>query len=203
MTMHPFLLSLLLFPMVLALATPSPGAADPSVFEVMGLRAGMTVDQVKQVVEQQELGPPKLVRAPSFEQEIALARKEHVAANEYKGVQTLRSGDGEKRVQVFFVATPKGPVSTKITVEVFGGTSVEEFSETLVSRYGPPERKSDREWIWGDTGMFYARTNPYFEFQPKPASATAPKPVARLILADPALQRHSREVIAREARKGS
>src|SRR3546814_8635109 len=80
------------------------------------------------------LGSPKLLRAPAFEQEIALARKERVAASEYKGVQTLRAKNGHKQVQIFFVAMPKQPVATKITVEVFGGTSVEEFSETLVSK---------------------------------------------------------------------
>lgn len=181
----------------------SATATDPNTFEVMGLRAGMTLDQVKQAIEQRELGSPNLLHAPSFEQEVALARKKRIAANEYKGVQTLRAENGDNRVEVFFVAMPKGPVATKVTVEVFGGTSVEEFSETLVARYGPPQRKSGREWLWGDTNIFYARTKPSLEFQPNPVSATSPKPIVRVMLTDPALQKRSQDAIADEARKGS
>src|SRR3546814_66784 len=147
------------------------------------------------------LGSPKLLRAPSFEQEIALARKERVAASEYKGVQTLRAKNGHKQVQIFFVAMPKQPVATKITVEVFGGTSVEEFSETMVSKYGPPERKSDREWLWGDTNVFYARTKPSLEFQPNPVSATSPKPIFRVVLADPSIEKAAKDAIAVQARQ--
>lgn len=185
----------------LVLSVTDGRAADQ--FEIQGLHAGMSLDQVEQAVEQQKLGTPKLRRAPSFEQEVALARKRRVAVSEYDGVQTLRAGDGQRRIDVFFVPTPNGPVAAKITIEVYGGTSADEFSKKLVSKFGPPDRKSDRDWLWGDTGMFYARTKPYLEFQPKPVSATATKPVGRLILADPALQRRSQEAVANEARKGS
>lgn len=178
-------------------------ATDPNTFEVMGLRAGMTLDQVKQAIEHQELGSPKLLRAPSFEQEVALVRKERIAASQYEGVQTLRAENSDNRVEVFFVAMPKGPVAMKITVEVIDGISVQEFSDSLVSRYGLPGRKSDREWLWGDTNVFYARTSPSLEFQPHPVSATSPKPIVRVVLTDPALQKRSRDAIADEAKKGS
>src|SRR5699024_2713248 len=138
----------LLFGIAQVFVAPGASASDPSAVEVMGLRLAMTLDQVKQILKEQELAARKLLRAPSFAPELGLARKERGAASEYKGVQTLRAGNDHKRVQIFFVAMPKQPVTTKITVEVFGGTSVEEFSETLVSKYGPPERKSDREWLW-------------------------------------------------------
>lgn len=185
----------------LVLSVTDGRAADQ--FEIQGLHAGMSLDQVERAVEQQKLGTPKLRRAPSFEQEVALARKRRVVANEYDGVQTLLAENGSRQIEVFFVATPKGPVAAKITIEVYGGTSADEFSKKLVSKFGPPDRKSDRDWLWGDTGMFYARTKPYLEFQPKPVSATAPRPLARLILGDPAIQKQSREAIAGEARKGS
>lgn len=182
-------------------AIPSARAADPGTFEVMGLRTGMTLAEVQRAVEQQDLGTPKLVRAPSFEQEVALARKERVAATDYKGVQTLRAGNGDRRVQVFFVATPKGPVSTKITIEVFEAVNIEKLSERLITKYGPPKKKTSQEWLWGDTGMFYARAEPYLEFQPEPVSARRPRSIGRLILADPTLQKRSREAIANEVAK--
>lgn len=182
-------------------AIPSARAADPGTFELMGMRTGMMLPEVQRAVKQQKLGSPELTRAPSFEQEVALARKEPVKATDYKGVQTLRAGNGDRRIQVFFVATPKGPVSTKITIEVFDGTNTEELSETLISRYGPPTRKSDREWLWGDAGRFYARTKHYLEFQSRPVSATGPKPTARMVLGDPALQKRLRKAISDEARK--
>lgn len=197
------LFSLILAIMLPVAAIPNARAADPSTFEAMGVRTGMTLPEVQRAVEQQELGPPELMRAPSFEQEIALARQEPVKAADYKGVQTLRAGNGERRMQVFFVATPRGPVATKITIEAFEGTNSKRLSETLVSRYGPPKQKTERGWIWGDTRTFYARTAPYLEFQPNPASATRPHPVGRLILADPALQKRAQNAIINEAAKGS
>src|SRR3546814_4890823 len=57
-----------------------------------------------------------------------------------------------------------------------------------------PGRKTEREWLWGDTATyFYARKNAYLEFQPNPISTSAQKPVAAVILADPALQNRRSE----------
>src|SRR3546814_7729294 len=80
----------------------------------------------------------------------------------YNGVQTLRAENGDNKVQIHFVALPEGPVAAKITVEVFSGADGGALSERLVSQYGTPGRKTEREWMWGDTATyFYARKKEY------------------------------------------
>lgn len=95
--------------MCLALAhAPSDAlATEPGKFEILGLRPGMTLDQVKQVLAQQKLGSPKLSQAPSFDQKVALARNQRVSPGDYQGVQTLQAENGNSNVQVFFVASRK------------------------------------------------------------------------------------------------
>src|SRR3546814_5253444 len=118
--------------LTLALTQPSVGTAASASLEFMGLHPGMTLDQVEQALEQQGLDLPKLSRAPSFEQEAALARGEHISPNVYNGVQTLRAENGDNKVQIHFVSLPVGPVAAKITVEVFSGAdgrSAEHTSE--------------------------------------------------------------------------
>src|SRR3546814_7274419 len=82
-----------------------------------------------QALEQQGLDLPKLSRAPSFEQEAAVARGEHISPNVYNGVQTLRAENGDNKVQIHFVALPEGPGAAQITVEVFSGRSGEHTSD--------------------------------------------------------------------------
>lgn len=190
--------------LTLAVIQPSVGTAASATFEFMDLHPGMTLNQVEHALEQQGLNSPKLSRAPSFDQKAALARNERVSPSEYKGVQTLRVENGDNKVQIQFVAMPEGPVAAKITVEVFGGADADALSEKFVSQYGPPGRKTDREWLWGDTAAyFYARKDAYLEFQPNPASTGLPKPVAAIVLADPGLEKRSKQAIADEAGKGN
>src|SRR3546814_17590962 len=93
--------------LTLALTQPSVGTAASASLEFMGLHPGMTLDRVEQALEQQGLDLPKLSRAPSFEQEAALARGEHISPNVYNGVQTLRAENGDNKVQIHFVALPE------------------------------------------------------------------------------------------------
>src|SRR3546814_17398833 len=127
--------------LTLALTQPSVGTAASASLEFMGLHPGMTLDQVEQALEQQGLDLPKLSRAPSFEQEAALARGEHISPNVYHGVQTLRAENGDNKVQIHFVALPAGPVAAKITVYVFSGADGSALSERLVSQSGPDRKR--------------------------------------------------------------
>lgn len=101
MRTRPILFGLILAIVLVATTVPNARGPDPGPFEVMGIQTGMTLPEVQRAVEQQKLGPPELTRAPSFEQEVALARKEPVKATDYEGVQTLRAGNGDRRIQVF------------------------------------------------------------------------------------------------------
>jgi len=168
-------------------------AADLNAYEVLGMRPGMTVDEIEVALRQQDLTSHKFVRAPSFEQSVAIARKEPVASSEYDGVQTLRAENGSVAVQVFFVSMKDGPVAAKITTEMF--SAVDSLSDSLVARYGQPAKQTEREWLWGDAAAFYARTKAYLEFRPNPASASTRKPAAIIVTGDPSLERSSRAAI--------
>ena len=168
-------------------------AGDPSAYEVLGMKPGMTMDQIEVALRAQKLDSIKVVRAPSFEQSVALARKEPVTSSTYDGVQTLRAENDSVSVQVFFVPMKGGPVAAKITAEIF--SEADNLSKTLVAKYGKPAEKTEREWLWGDAAAFYARTKAYLEFRPNPASATARKPVAIMVTGDPSLEKSSRAAI--------
>jgi hypothetical protein len=168
-------------------------AADPSAYEVLGMKPGMTMDKIEAALRGQKLDSLKVVRAPSFKQSVALARKEPMASSTYDGVQTLRAENDSVSVQVFFVPMKDGPVAAKITTEIF--SEANKLSESLVEKYGQPAEKTEREWLWGDTAAFYARTKAYLEFRPNPASATARKPVAIIVTGDPSLEKSSRAAI--------
>ena len=187
--------------LALAQAPSDAWATEPEKFEILGLRPGMTLDQVKQVLAQQKLGSPKLSQAPSFDQKVALARNQRVSPSDYQGVQTLRAENGNSNVQVFFVAMPQGSVASKIAVEIFGGTTVRELSNDLASKYGAPGRETDLESVWGDAAAnIYTRTAAYLEIRPSPASTGMRKPLAALVLADPAIERTAKEAVEKQAR---
>lgn len=183
----------LVLSVLLSIDASSLQAADPSAYEVLGMKPGMTMDKIEAALRGQKLDSHKVVRAPSFEQSVALARKEPVASSTYDGVQTLRAENGSVSVQVFFVPMKDGPVAAKVTMEIFNEAG--RLSETLVAKYGQPVKKSEREWLWGDAAAFYARTKAYLEFRPNPASATARKPLAILVIGDPSLEKSSRAAV--------
>lgn len=178
---------------LLAVGASGSRAADLTAYEVLGMKPGMTVDQIEAMFREQDLDSLKVVRAPSFEQSVALARKEPVASSVYGGVQTIRAKNHSVSVQVFFVPMKDGPVAAKITTEIFSGAN--ELSESLVTKYGQPAEKTEREWIWGDEAAFYARTKAYLEFRLNPASATTRKPAAIIVTGDPSLEKSSRAAI--------
>jgi len=182
---------------------PHAWAADPSSFEVMGLRLGMSTSEVEAAGAENGFAIVGRDPAPSFKQAIAQRRGQRINGNSYTGVNKIRLARDDVQVEAFFTPTPNGPRLYQVAANVFEADSGVDLGKEIITKYGEPDERGEREWLWGDTGIFYTRTEPYLEFQPKPVGATRPKPVGRLILADPALQKRSKEVIADEAAKGS
>lgn len=199
---------LTLFGFILAIAfpvaaIPSSRAADPDSFEVMGLRLGMTASEVETVADENGFDIAGRDLAPSFEQAVAQRRGQRIDGNSYSGVNKIRLVRDDARVEAFFAATPKGPRLYQVAANVFEADNDVALAKEIIAKYGEPDERGEREWLWGDTGAFYMRSEPYLEFQPKPVSATRPPPVGRIILADPALQKDSQKAIADEAAKDS
>lgn len=200
--MHSFFFGLLVG-MIMVCAAPNARAADLINFEVMGLKLGMTVSETEAAAQRSKFTIAGRDRGPSFGQAIAQKRGQRVSGTAYTAVNKLNLVRDDARVEVFFVPTANGPRSYQIAANIISVKDGADLADEVVAKYGEPEQRNQREWLWGDTGMFYARSKVFLEFQPNPVSATAPKPVGRLILADPSLQKHSQEAVASEAQKGS
>lgn len=197
-------LSLIIWTAVVAADTPQASAADSSAYQVNGLRLGATVEQIQAAATENGLTTQNLVRGPSFEQAVKQAQRKLIQGQDYVGVQMVRARGEAAEAQVTFAPTPEGPRAVKIVYDVLpGGTDIQTLEAKLLDHYGAPDQKSEREWVWGDTAAFYSRKNAYLEFRPTPVSAGARRPIATLILANPALQSRSREAITEEAAKGS
>lgn len=184
-------------------ATPHAWAADPSSFEVMGLRLGMSASEVEVAGEENGFDIVGHDLAPSFKQAVAQRRGQRINGNSYTGVNKIKLARDDAEVEAYFTPTPDGPRLYQVAANVLEVDDEVDLGKEIITKYGEPDERSEREWLWGDTGMFYARTEPYLEFQPRPASATRPQPVGRLMLADPVLKNGSQEAIADEAAKQS
>lgn len=187
----------------ITMTMPHAWAADPSSFEVMGLRLGMSASEVEAAGEENGFDIVGRDLAPSFKQAVAQRRGQRINDNSYTGVNKIRLARDDAQVEAFFTPTPEGPRLYQVAANVLEADDDVDFDKEIITKYGEPDKRGEREWLWGDTGTFYARSEPYLEFQPKPVSATRPHPVGRLILADPALQKDSQKSIADEAAKGS
>ena len=186
------------------LAVAGASAAEAGVFEVTGLKLGATADEIEAAAKKSKLTDIDIMRGPSFEQAVMMAQRITVPARDYAGVQTIRARGQTAEAQVSFVPTPDGPRAVKIVYDVMpGGVGTAALKARLLTDHGEPDQRNDREWIWGDTAVFYSRKSAYLEFRPNPVSAGARQPTATMILADPALQKHAQEAIASEAEKGS
>lgn len=178
-------------------------AADPSTFDVMGLKPGMTFDEVQTAAENNGLTISGRDPGPSFEQAVAQRRGQQMNGAVPSEVSKIDLVGDDARIEVFFVPTPEGPRAYQIAASVLKVNGGADLRASIIVKYGQPDQSRRSEWLWGDTAIFYARTKPYLEYQPTPVSATSPKPIGRLILADPALQKDAQEAIADEATKGS
>lgn len=186
------------------LAVAGASEAEPSALEVMGLKLGATAEEIEAAAKESKLADIDITRGPSFEQAVMMAQRNMVPARDYAGVQTIRASGETAEAQVSFVPTPDGPRAVKIVYDVMpGGADAAALKARLLADHGEPDQRNDREWVWGDTAVFYSRKRAYLEFRPNPVSAGARKPIATVILADPALQKHAQEAIDNEAKKGS
>lgn len=187
----------------IAVTMPHAWAADPSSFQVMGLRLGMSASEVEAAGGENGFDIVGRDLAPSFKQAVAQRRGQRINGISYTGVNKIRLARDGAQVEAFFTPTPEGPRLYKVAAKVLEADKDVELAKELATKYGEPDERGEREWLWGDTGAFYMRSKPYLEFQPKPVSATRPRPVGRLILADPALQKRAQEAIVDEAAKRS
>lgn len=65
----------------------------------------------------------------------------------------------------------------------------------VLQKYGEPDERGSREWVWGDTAIRYARTEPFLEFAPDLTSFGSIKPVGIITLIDPSMQKEALEAI--------
>ena len=202
MTIRSAFFALLLGMAQAAIAT-SASAVEPSSFELMEFKLGMTVSDTETVAQKAGFTVAGRDPGPSFEQAVAQRRGQRVSGGALKGVTKIKLVREDARVEVYFAPMPDGARAYKIAADVLKVQDGADLTADVVARYGQPEHQGQGKWLWGDAGMFYARTKPYLEFQPSPVSMMRPKPLARLILGNPALQKQSGEAVAKEARKGS
>lgn len=171
-------------------------AADAGAFDVMGIRLNMTAEEVTTIASANGFDRIKRSAAPSFDQAVAIENRQQVDFGEYAGTHTLRLENDREKVQVSFVQTPTGSRVNKIYYTFFGsGVSSEQMSDQVVAKYGDPDRRGDRDWVWGDTSLRFSRVEPYLEYSLEPASATSVKPIGTLTLADTSMQKEAKEAI--------
>lgn len=183
---------------VAMVSTPVTGAdaADAGKFDVMGIRLNMTSDEVTAIASANGFDRIKRSAAPSFDQAVAIENRQQVDFAEYAGTHTLRLENDREKVQVSFVQTPTGSRAYTIFYTFFGtDVSSDQMRAQALQKYGEPDERGSREWIWGDTAIRYGRTKPFLEFTPDPGSIGSPKPVGTITLADPSLQKEAKEAI--------
>lgn len=176
-------------------------AADPTKLDLLGFKLGITAEEVERIAQKSQFTNIRRTAGPSFEQAVALQRRELVRGQDYKGVHLIKAERKDVLIQVFFAPAPDAPRVLKIELELL--PSATELRKQLLEKFAEPDKRAVREWLWGDTAeFFYARTRPYLEFQPSPSSISRPSPIGRFILADPALQKYTDEQVKSAARPG-
>lgn len=177
-------------------------AVDAGNFDILGIRLGMTADEVVGHARARGFDDVKRSPAPSFDQAVALENREQVLPRDYSGVQSMKFGNDREAAEVFLVQLPSGSQAARITYYFLGSdVNLDLMTAQVVERYGEPERKTDRYWLWGDTAEYAARrTAPYLEFDRAPLIAFTPvQPLASLTLGHNAMQERSRQAIAEAA----
>lgn len=171
-------------------------AADAGAFDVIGIRLNMTAEEVTTIASANGFDRIKRSAAPSFDQAVAIENRQQVDFGEYAGTHTLRLENDREKVQVSFVQTPTGSRAHTIFYTFFGtGVSSDQMGAQILEKFGEPDQRGTREWVWGDTAIRYARTKPFLEFTPDPGSMGSPKPVGTITLAGPSMQKKAKEAI--------
>lgn len=183
---------------VLACPTSTAAEADTTDFDVIGIRLGMTPAEVVTQAHASGFDGVKQSPAPSFEQAVALENREQVLAKDYAGVQLVKFGNDRESAEVFFVQMPSGSQVGRITYYFFGSDlSLDQMTTQVVQKYGEPEQKHDRYWLWGDTAEYaIQRQEAYLEFDRNPVVAFTPvQPLASLTLGHNGIQEDSKQAI--------
>lgn len=177
-------------------------AADAGGFDILGIRLGMTAEEVVAQANAKGFDDVKRSPAPSFDQAVALENREQVLPRDYSGVQSMKFGNDREAAEIFLVQMPSGSQAARITYYFLGSdVNLDRMTAQVVEKYGAPERKTDRYWLWGDTAEYATRrTDPYLEFDRNPLIAFTPvQPLASLTLGHNAMQQQSRQAIAEAA----
>ena len=112
-------------------------AADVRGFDILGIKLGMTVDEVKTQAKAKGFDDVKRSLAPSFEQAVALENREQVQARDYNGTLRARFGGDSEKVEVFFTQTPGGSQAARISYRFFGpGVTIDQMTAQALVRYG-------------------------------------------------------------------
>jgi hypothetical protein len=184
----------------LAWAQPLNAGADPGGFDILGVKLGMTAEEVRTVAGANGLTEKRSRPAPSFDQAVALELRKRVAVPDYVGVRKIEFSGGREFVTVFFVPTRTGSRTEMINYGFFGsGVTASQMAESVLEKYGNPDQDGERTWVWGDTATYHARRNPFLEYDRSPVKAFGPETVGKLTLADPQLKRASQDQIAQAA----
>lgn len=183
---------------LLVSAAGTSQAGDVRSFDIMGMKLGMSVAEIEAAAVAEGLLEKGRMKAPSFEQEVLIAKNQTVEARSYKGLQKLKLESATGRVEVDFVATQDGPRAHMIFYVVTDpNLTSDEVSKQLTVKYGEPAKQTDQDLIWGDAAVVPLRTAPSLEFSPEPmVSAFGKKPVGALTLRDPQLPKQSVAEIA-------
>lgn len=172
----------------------SARASDPTKFEVLGLRLGMTAEQVEKAVREKTTKFRK-DSAPPSGQHATQAGKPPQAR-----VRAMQFETDHEKCDALFVQMPAGSMLQQISCAFYAGNGhPTKVPSEFVQRFGEPDQREDRIWVWGDTAFLYSRKRPYLELNVNPTSAFPPKPTAAIILADPEMKRIADEA----ARAGS
>ena len=171
-------------------------AAEASGFDIAGMRIGMTSDEVTALAQSRGFLDIRADMAPSFDQAVALQNRQKIDFSRYAGVQTLKFKSDSEEFCVSFVQTPSGCRASSISYSFFGANvSSDQMAAQALQKYGEPDQRGSREWVWGDSAIRYARTEPFLEFAPDPASFGSVRPVGTLTLVDPSMQKEAKEAI--------
>jgi len=170
--------------------------ADASGFDIAGIRIGMTSEEVAALARSRGFKDIRSDLAPSFDQAVALQNRQKIDFSAYAGVQTMTFKSDSEEFRVSFVQTPSGSRASGISYSFFGTkVSSDQMGTNALRKYGEPDQRGSREWVWGDIAVRYARTEPFLEFAPDPASFGSVKPVGTLTLVDPSMPKESKAAI--------
>ena len=176
-------------------------AADVRSFDVMGMKLGMSVAEIEAAAVASGLVEKGRMKAPSFEQAVALRWKQVVDPKNYRGLRKLEFESGAQHVEVDFVATPDGSKAYMVHYIITDpDLSPDKLSEELEERYGPPDKQTARAWTWGDVAALPLRTDPNLEYRIAPTTTLVGRTaVGALTLRDPQLSKQSRARIEEAA----